>query len=130
MSRMVIAVCEKQVYDSKKCVLYYPGDQDEIDLDDDVALCFKLLPKDRAYARESALKRATERQEEYAEVVKEGFRTVAQLREHKKALQEDSTEDEERSDNETYPCPRCGKECASKLGLGSHMRSHNKTATG
>ena len=46
MSHIIKGVCAKQVYDSKKCILYYPGDEEEaLDLESEVALSFTLNPE-------------------------------------------------------------------------------------
>ena len=83
------AKCIREVFDSLRCILYRPGDIDDIDLDNDVALCFDLRPEDRKHARDSALQRSAERLAEQKEMKKEGFQTLLELRQYKKQVVEE-----------------------------------------
>ncbi len=99
MSRIVKeAKCIREVFDSQKCILYRPGDIDDIDLDSDIALCFQLLPEDRKYALDLAKKRTDERKKELAEMKKGEFANLYEFRQYKKMVAEnEATEKEEAS---------------------------------
>lgn len=44
---LIVAKCTEECWDSKKCKHYYPGDQDEIDTEAEIAMHFQIPIKDR-----------------------------------------------------------------------------------
>ena len=115
MSHIIKGVCAKQVYDSKKCILYYPGDVEEaLDLESEVALSFTLNPDQRKIARAAEAKRNKEREDEKEEMKKEGFTSIYDFRQFKKMVNEDSEVAE-------ILCNKCGK----AFDTAAQLRGHN-----
>ncbi len=89
MANIVKAKCRNRVYDSVKCILYYPGDIEEnLDLDSDVALSFELKPTDWEYARKSAVERSKARTKELTEMKNQGFSNLFEFRNYKRMAAE------------------------------------------
>jgi hypothetical protein len=120
MGKTVKAVCLKQVFDSKKCIHYRPGDiEEQLDLDNEAALFFKLIPEDRKYAREVEAKRIEAREKEIQEMTSEGFANLYDFRQYKNQIEQV----EEGETNVDYVCIKCGK----PFDTASQLRGHNMT---
>jgi len=77
----VTAKCIMECFDGEKH--YYPGDEDEIDLNSDVATCFALSTEDRKTALDLTEKRSKMRKAELTEMKKQGFENIFQFRQFK-----------------------------------------------
>jgi hypothetical protein len=120
MGKIVKAVCAKQVFDSVKCIHYRPGDIEEnLDLDSDVALFFKLNPADRKYAREVEQKRIEAREKEIQEMKSEGFDNLYDFRQYKKQFEQEDKESD-------FACLKCGKTFDDAAKLRGHNMSCKK----